>query len=143
MMMQYLADFMISGEWLSGFVVLVIGAIGAVYVKARKDGVRVGEGSSSVTLRKPVPTLTTREEPAWATRPDLEEHIERTERHFTKIWERFESDRHVARESANNIHKRLDKQSEATAGVLASLTEVKETTGKLLDLALNRKPPTR
>ena len=37
-MTLYLADFMISGEWITAFVVAVIGAIGAVWVKGRHTG---------------------------------------------------------------------------------------------------------
>ena len=46
-MMHYLADVMISGEWLTGIVVAVIGALGGVYLKARKDG----ENSREVTIK--------------------------------------------------------------------------------------------
>ena len=38
MMMNYLADVMISGEWLTGIVVAIIGALGGVWVKAKSDG---------------------------------------------------------------------------------------------------------
>jgi hypothetical protein len=149
MMMNLLAETVGSGDGL----VMSIGAIAALgvavaaVVKAFKAGVAKGETSQTVTLKKPVPTIQTREEPHWATKPELDEHIQRTDKHFADIWLRFESDRSAARESANNIHKRLDKQSEATAGVQASLNEVKETTRTLLDLALHpeqsrRKPGT-
>ena len=148
-MMNLLAETGGSGDGL----VMSIGAIAALgvavtaVVKAFKAGVAKGETSQNVTLKKPVPTIQTREEPHWATRPELDDYIERTDKHFSDIWTRLESDRTVARESANNIHRRLDKQSEATAGVQASLNEVKETTRTLLDLALHkapeRKPPSR
>lgn len=131
------ADFMISGTWLLGFCVGIIPVIGGVWIKAKQVG-RAETQDNNVTLKKPVPTIQTREEPQWATRPDLNEHVARTERHFSDVWKRFEADRTAARESANNIHKRLDKQSEATAAVQASLNEVKETTHTLLDIALNK-----
>lgn len=51
-----LADLMISGEWIIAFCVAVIGAIGGVYVKARKDGLKSAE-SREVTLKEPVPPL--------------------------------------------------------------------------------------
>lgn len=135
------SDPMISGNWLIGLIGAISTAAAAIIGKFA--GQKAGENSREVTLKKPVPTVVTREEPQWATKPDLDEHIERTDKHFAEVWNRFETERHVARESANNIHRRLDKQSEATAGVQASLNEVKETTGKLLDIALNRKPGTR
>ena len=133
------ADGGISGTVVIGIIgaitTLVVGVIGKLKVDQVKSETR------DVTLKKPVPTIQTREEPQWATQPDLEDHIERTDRHFAEVWKRFESDRNVARESANNLHKRLDKQSEATAGVQASLNEVKETTRTLLDLALHGAQP--
>lgn len=139
-------DFQISGNWLIAMLVAIIPVLGGVWIKAKQAG-RAEVADSNVTLKKPVPTIQTREEPAWATKPELDDHIERTDKHFAEVWKRFESDRSVARESANNLHKRLDKQSEATAGVQASLNEVKETTRTLLDLALHketpRKPPNR
>ena len=134
-------DPMISGNWIIG----LIGALTslATLLIGKRQGIKEA-ADAHVTLKKPVPTIQTREEPAWATKPDLEDHIDRTDAHFAEVWKRFESDRAVARESANNMHKRLDKQSEATAGVAAALQEVKETTRTLLDLALHptRKPPT-
>lgn len=134
-------DPMISGNWLIALIGTLSTAAAAIIGKVL--GQRQGENSREVTLKKPVPTVVTREEPQWATKPDLDEHIERTDKHFAEVWNRFESERGVARDSANNIHRRLDKQSEATAAVQASLNEVKETTGKLLDLALNpNKRPT-
>lgn len=123
--------------------ITALGIAIAAVVKAYRSGVQKGSSTTETTLKKPVPTLTVREEAQWATKPDLDDHIERTDKHFAEVWNRFESERGVARDSANNLHRRLDKQSEATAAVQASLNEVKETTGKLLDIALNRKPGTR
>ena len=123
--------------------ITALGIAIAAVVKAYRSGVQKGSSTTETTLKKPVPTLTVREEAQWATKPDLDDHIERTDKHFAEVWNQFESERGVARDSANNLHRRLDKQSEATAAVQASLNEVKETTGKLLDIALNRKPGTR
>ena len=123
--------------------ITALGIAIAAVVKAYRSGVQKGASTTETTIKKPVPTVTIREEAQWATKPDLDDHIERTDKHFAEVWNRFESERGVARDSANNLHRRLDKQSEATAAVQASLNEVKETTGKLLDIALNRKPGTR
>ncbi len=135
-----------DGAWISLGAITALGIAIAAVVKAYRSGVQKGS-STGFTLNKPVPTVTVREESQWATRPDLEDHVERTDNQFRDVWNRFESDRNVARESANNMHRRLDKQSEATAAVQASLNEVKDTTGKLLDIALGhnqtRKPPGR
>lgn len=48
-----LADFMISGEWLTAFVVAIIGAIGGVYVKMRGE-VKKATETREVKLTEPV-----------------------------------------------------------------------------------------
>jgi chromosomal replication initiation ATPase DnaA len=48
-----LADFMVSGEWLTGFVVAIIGAVGGLYVKMRGDVKKAAE-SREVKLTEPV-----------------------------------------------------------------------------------------
>lgn len=53
-----LAETMVSGEWITAFVVAVIGAIGGVWVAYRK-----GQASATSTrLEAPVPTITTKRE---------------------------------------------------------------------------------
>ena len=146
MMTTLLAQTGGDGAWISLGAITALGIAIAAVVKAYRSGVQKG-ATTGVTLNKPVPTINVREEAHWATRPELEDHVKRSDNQFRDVWNRFESDRNVARESANNMHRRLDKQSEATAAVQASLNEVKDTTGKLLDIALGhnqtRKPPGR
>lgn len=135
------ADAMISGDW----VLKLVGALftGAALVLGRYLGRKEIQNESSVTLKKPVPTIQTREEPAWATKPDLDDHIDRTDQHFKEVWEAIQGERGVARVALGRIHERIDEQSLATARVQGTVDEVKSNVGKLLDLALNRKPGTR
>jgi hypothetical protein len=149
-MMQFLAeaaaakpDFMISGNWLIGALVVLIPVIGGVWLKGRDVGRRLGENAREVTLKKPVPTVVTREEAAWATKPDLDEHINRTDKHFAEVWDAIQGERGIARVALGRIHERIDEQSLATARVQGTVDEVKSNVGKLLDLALNRKPGTQ
>ena len=132
---------MISGNWLIGALLLLIPVIGGVWIKAKAAGRSEGETSRQVTLKKPVPTVVTREEPAWATKPDLEDHEERTKQEFAQLWEAIDGERKIARDALGRIHGRLDKQSEATAKVQGTVDEVKSNVSKLLDIALQRKPP--
>jgi chromatin segregation and condensation protein Rec8/ScpA/Scc1 (kleisin family) len=144
-MNAYLADFMISGEWLSGIVVAIIGAIGAVYLKARKDG----QNSRSVTVNSPVPRLdvNTREDPEFVTHDQLNGHLTRIEDTFEEIKDALNSERTVARTANGNIHKRIDALSERLGERLSSLEGktdgVAQNVDKLLDIALNKKPGTR
>lgn len=131
------ADPMISGNWIIG----LIGAIaaGIALVVGKMQGRKEAE-SRDVKIQKPVPTIQTREEPRWATKPELEELGERTDKQIGEIWTAIQSERGVARESLSRIHTRIDSQANATAAVQATINEVKHTVGKLLDIALHRKP---
>lgn len=130
---------MLSGDW----VLKLVGAMftGAALILGRLWGRKESE-TREVTLKKPVPTVVTREEPQWATRPDLDDHEARTKAEFSEVWKAIDGERKIARDALGNIHKRLDNQSTATATLQGTVNEVKDNVGKLLDLALHRKPPT-
>ena len=75
-MMIYLADFMISGEWVVGACVALIPVIGAVWVKAKGAGVR--EATNNVTLQSPVPEVPTRKvttPPSWDAHQALRDRV--------------------------------------------------------------------
>lgn len=133
-------DPMISGNWLIG----IIGALttGAAAIIGKLMGRKEGETSREVTLKKPVPTVVTREEPQWASRPDLEAHEERTANELKQVWEAIDGERKIAREALGRIHTRLDNQSTATATLQGTVNAVNSNVNKLLDLAL-KKPGTR
>lgn len=130
-----------DGVWLSVAAITAIGAAVIGVIKAFKAGEAKGKISQEFTLKKPVPTVMTREEPAWATKPELEDHITRTDRHFQEVWDAIQGERGIARTALGQIHKRIDEQSLATAKVQGTVDEVKSNVSKLLDLALQRKPP--
>lgn len=56
--MNYLAETMISGEWITGFVVAVIGAVGAFL--ARQKGKAEGR-AETITLTDPMPEVPTKQ----------------------------------------------------------------------------------
>jgi hypothetical protein len=134
-------DFQISGKWLIALLVAIIPVVGGVWLKGKSSG--KSEVENAVTLKKPVPTIVTREEEAWATKPDLEDHIERTEKQIHDIWEAIQAERGIARTALGRIHERLDVQTKVTAMLQGSVEEVGKNVDRLLDLALNRKPPPR
>lgn len=148
MMTQLLAntppqpDFMISGNWLLGAIIAVIPILGAVWIKAKQAG-RTEAQEASVTVKKPVPTVTIREEPHWATKPDLDDHIDRTDKQFGEIWQAIQQERGIARTALSRIHERLDQQTTATATLQGSVEEVGKNVTLLLSRALNPKPGTR
>lgn len=139
------ADPMISGEWL----IKIIGAIftGAALILGRYWGRKEKENESSVTLKKPVPTIQTREEAAWATQPDLEDHVGWTREEFKRVWGQFGVERALHNNELTAIHDRINVQSAATATIKGSVDEIGKNVEQLLHLALHGKgtppPPTR
>lgn len=126
----------------SGKVVIgIIGAIttGVATILAHKHGEKRGAEARNVTIQRPVPTVKTREEPAWATKPELVTHVEHTEKRFCEVWDAIQAERGVSREALGRIHARMDEQSTATANLKGKVDEVSANVCRLLNLALNRK----
>jgi len=149
MMMQYLAetaaaaDPMISSTVVTGIIgaitTLVVGVIGKLQLdKARNQ-------TNDVTIKKPVPKIRTQEEPEFVTHQILNEHLFRIEKTFEEIKEALDGERGIARTANGNLHKRIDSMSERLGDRLAALEgssrNIADTVGKLLDLALAKKPP--
>lgn len=134
-------DPMISGDW----VLKLIGALftGVALVLGRYWGRREKENESAVTLKKPVPTIQTREEPAWATKPDLEDHVAWTRNEFGRVWGQFGTERNIDNEELNKIHERINQQSTTTATIKGSVEQIEKNVGQLLHLALHGKTPNR
>ena len=146
MTMQLLAEVVNGDPMVSGKVVIgIIGALttGAAAIIGKVLGQKQGETSREVTLKKPVPTVVTREEPQWATKPDLDDHIDRTDKQFGEVWQAIQAERGIARTALGRIHERLDAQSMATATLQGSVEEVGKNVSLLLSRALNQKPGTR
>jgi hypothetical protein len=139
-------DPMISGDW----VLKAIAAIftGAALVLGRYWGRKEAASESrEVSFKPPVPTVRTQEEPEFVTMEAFNGHLRRIEGSIMKIEEALDSERGIARTANGNIHKRIDALSERLGERLSTLEGtlhgISDTTGKLLDIALGKKPPTR
>ena len=153
MMMQILAeaataapsppDTMISGNWITSLVVAVIMACGGIWLRSsgRKAGLK--EATNNITIQDQPVSVRTHADPVYAYQDDLEDHIARIDKSFTEVWETIEGERTIARNGLGKIHARLDDQSKVTATLQGSVEEVGKNVGRLLDLALNRKPNPR
>jgi hypothetical protein len=135
-----------------GTFILGIGSIILTYFK--RDSIkaqgRKEESERTVSLKTPVPQLdvTTREHPEFVTHQQLDGHLQRIEATFSEIKEALDGERGIARTANGKIHQRIDALSERFGDRLSKLEgvsqAVKETTDKLLDLALGKtKPPSR
>lgn len=118
---------------------LVVGIIG----KLKLDQVK--NESRDVTLKPPVPTVRTQEEPEFVTVDVFNGHLQRIESNFEEIKEALDSERGIARNANGNIHRRIDalseKMGERLGNLEGTLKGVAETTKTLLDIALGKKPP--
>lgn len=135
------ADPMISGNWIIG----VIGAVaaGIALVIGKKQGRMEGENAREVTLKKPVPTVRTQEEPRYVQREEFREHCEQASSEMQRIWEHFGVERKLANDELSKIHDRLNKQSQATSELKGTLDQVQANVKSLLDLALGKIPRPR
>jgi NH3-dependent NAD+ synthetase len=115
---------------IGGITTLVVAVIGKMKVDQAKAQ------SNDVTLKKPVPTIETREKPIYAIKDDVEDAMRR-------IQETHAACRAYQGEQRANIHHRLDDQVKALARMEGTLASVQQTTTTLLDLALNKKPSSR
>lgn len=132
-----------DGVWLSVGVIAAIGAAVAAVVKAFKAGEARGKSAQNVKLEKPVPTINTREEAAWATEPDLKDHVNWTREEFKRVWGQFGVERKIYNDELTNIHDRINKQSEATAAIKGAVEGIDQNVQQLLHLALHGKTPPR
>lgn len=147
MMMELLAnaaqdDFLISGKWLIALAVAVIPALGAVWIKAKQTGLKEAQ-ESSVTLKKPVPTIQTREEPLWAKDSDLKDHVAWTRNEFGRVWNQFGTEREIDNAELTKIHERINQQMNATSNLKGSVEEIGKNVSQLLHLSLHGKTPNR
>lgn len=153
MMMQILAeaataaptppDTMISGNWITSLVVAVIMACGGIWLRSsgRKAGLK--EATNNITIADQPVNVRTHADPIFAYQDDLEDHIARIDKSFTEVWAAIEGEREIARNALGKIHGRIDNQATSLATMTGTVKAINETLGKLLDLALGKKPPTR
>lgn len=150
MMMQMLAeaaagaDQLIPGSVVTNIITTIGGLVLGVIGKLQIDKARAASGE---TPNKPAATVsvTTQEVPQFVTQSQLQEDVARIEHTLDEFKEALESERGIARIANGNIHKRIDAMSVHLGDRLASLEgssrSVADTVGKLLDLALAKKPP--
>ncbi len=135
------ADTQISGNWVLELVAKLFLGLGVLFTAVWAAYKKGQTNQSEVTIKQPVPTVETREAVTFAARNDLDDHIDRTDKSLTELWDAIDGERKIARDALGKIHRRLDEQSTATAKVQGTVDEVKSNVGKLLDLALAPKRP--
>ncbi len=132
-------DTMISGDWMLKLVAALF--TGAALVLGRYWGKREAV-QQDVTLKSPVPTVRTQEEPEFVTMGTFNGHLKRIEESISAIEAALESERGIARTANGNIHHRIDALSERLGDRLSklegTLMGVADTTRTLLDLALGK-----
>lgn len=136
--MSYLSIIPISEEWLTTFVVAIIAAIGAVWIKAKSLGRSEGEQSRDVNINgQPISIAAVSPN---ATRGELADLKKDLDFRLTKLESSLSEERAVARVALGKIHARLDSSSLATAEMKGEVGEISTNVSRLLDLALGRKP---
>lgn len=119
-----IAETMISGEWMTGLIVAVIGAVGSALVAYKK-------GAQSVTetkLSSPVPTVPTLKvitPPSWDQHRALEARVAVLEERFTQQ-ERLQTERFVKLMEAGETRKDaiMEKISNEITTVYARLNQL-------------------
>lgn len=114
-----------DGLYMSVAAITAIGVAIAAVMKAYRAGVQKGAATTETTIKKPVPTVTIREEAQWATSPDLKAHENRTSDAINQI-----------RTDIDQIHTRLNSAFRKLDTLDGSVSGIQDITGKLLDLAL-------
>jgi hypothetical protein len=116
---------------------LVVGVIGKLKVDQAKAQ------ASDVTLRKPVPTIETREKPVLVTKTDLDAHLNRIDGTIKEVKDSQVAYSNTNRVQTDQLHHRLNDQVKALSRMEGTLSSVQETTNTLLHLALGKKPTPR
>lgn len=127
-MTPYLADVMISGEWLTGIVVAIIGAFGGIYLKARKDG----ENSREVTIKdQPLRMVKTDRPVSFDQHNALDARVARIENHLDRI------ERDAAQQYKQLLEAGGERELRMTEFFGAGLREVHAR----LDALMSKLPP--
>lgn len=138
------ADALISGKWLLDAIPVLAGAITVILGRNYFKGQGAKDAATNdVTIKKPVPTIETREKPTYVSRTDLEQHLTRMDGNINGLKKQHEDCRLYQGEQRANLHHRLDDQVKALARMEGTLEGVRQTAATLLDLALNKKPSAR
>lgn len=130
----YLADFMISGEWVLGACVALIPVIGAVWLKAKGAGVR--EATNNVTIQSPVPEVPTRKvttPPSWDAHQALRDRVTVIESGLAEL----------RRESTSQYHELLKAGGERETHLSDKLDGIARGIHARIDEFLATKPRPR
>ena len=110
----------------------VVGVIAALLVAARskqnwvEEGVRQAQ-SADVTLKKPVPTIRTKEQTEYVPRRDFDQHVGRHEAHVRKT-----------SDDVSKLHGRIDVESRTIGRMEGKVDSVQSDLKTLLEMAIKR-----
>jgi hypothetical protein len=127
-------DPMVSGAWVTGFVVAVLGAVGTLlgYNKGRKSKTEVEPTPLPVSI---VSQLATKEE--------MRELEGRLVTEIKKLETAVGGERGVARIANGNLHARIDKVSEGLAATTATMNQINVSLNRVLDLLVAPSTPAK
>lgn len=123
------ADPMISGAWVTGVIVAIIGAMFAGFKGGRAGRVKVEPQPLAVEITS---TL--------ATKKELEDLEGRIVAELKKLEGALNGERSVARIANGNLHARIDKTVESLAEVRGELSQINANLNRLVDLAMKHTP---
>jgi hypothetical protein len=139
------ADPQISGNWITAFVIAVITAAGGIWLSYKRGQ---ANPSHETTIKSPVPTVTVRNEPRWATHDelaavanDMADLREDVDKKLDKLLAGQAEERRVAREALGKVHSRSDANAVALAELKGEMGQINANVQRLLTLATNTKPP--
>jgi len=127
-----------------GSILIALLGSGVIVVKSKdhwKSQGRAEVQSNDVTIKHPVPLVTTKEKPEYVTRTMLESHLTRIDTAIRTVNHNQESCQAYQNEQRGRIHNRLDDQVKCLARMEGTLEAVKETSTTLLNLALQTNKP--
>jgi hypothetical protein len=140
-------DPMIPGQWVLALVGVLVSSILAGVL-----GKNMGKKEAVKELRvtPPVPTLTVEmakrfaeKDELAALKADLDELKNDVDRKLDRLLEGQQERGKVAREALNNVHRRLDGQTEATSELKGEVHQISKNVERLLTLATTPKPSGR
>jgi len=124
------SDTQVSGAWVLELVVKIFTGLGVLFA-AMWAAYKRGQTTSEVTLKQPVPEVTTRQAPEFADQRLLTEHKERTDERFADI-----------AQDIDQIHTRINALFKVVNLMEGQLGGLNENVSRLLDKAMGLPPGT-
>jgi hypothetical protein len=132
MNIAHLAVIAVPEEWLTAFVVAIIGALGAVWIKAKSSGRAEGENSREVTIKNQPLQMTKTDRPvSFDQHSALDARVARIENHLDRI------ERDAGQQYKQLLEAGAEREMRMTEYFGAGLREVHAR----LDALLNKLPP--